>query len=68
MDEDFREVRFDLYCRDCTHNEVPETKSPCNECLEHPVNLYTYRPVNWKEMDKNTKEVTNNEKNRSSNR
>ena len=69
MDEDYREVRFDLYCKDCKHKEVTETESPCNECLEHPVNLHTYKPVNWKETDKNPKrEVANNERNRSSNR
>lgn len=67
MDEDFREVRFDLYCRDCTHNEVPETESPCNECLEEPTNLYTYKPTGFKEKEKG-KDVTNNEKDRSSNR
>lgn len=68
MYEDFKEVRFDLYCNDCKHNEVPEIESPCNECLEHPVNLRTHKPVNWKEMDKNFKEGTNNERIRSSNR
>lgn len=52
MDEDYREVLFDVYCKDCKYIEVPEIEEPCNECLEHPVCLYVYRPVSFKEKEK----------------
>ena len=52
MDEDFREVRFDLYCKDCKHGKVPETESACFDCLEESVNLHTYKPTGFKEKEK----------------
>lgn len=65
--ENYKEVHFDEYCKTCKYKDLKEVKDPCNECLEHPMNLYTHKPVGWKEMDKSTKEVTNNERIRSSN-
>lgn len=53
MDEDYREVRFDIYCKICKHSEVPEIEEPCNGCLEEATNLYAYKPVGFKEKEKN---------------
>lgn len=51
VDNDYKEVYFGEYCKTCKHKDVPEIEEPCNECLEYPVNLYTHRPVNWKEKE-----------------
>lgn len=31
-------IEFDQYCKTCQHEKLAETDSPCDECLEHPVN------------------------------
>lgn len=42
-------VQFDQYCTTCKYCELPESEDPCNECLTEPVNLYSHKPVYWKE-------------------
>ena len=51
MDDNFKEVYFDLYCKTCKHKESKETEYPCDECLDNPINLYSHKPVKWE--DKN---------------
>lgn len=51
VDNDYKEVYFGEYCKTCKHKDTPEIEEPCNECLEYPVNLYTHKPVNWKEKE-----------------
>lgn len=55
MDEEYREVRFDLYCETCKHKDKAEEEDPCVECLEEPLNQYTDKPVKWEE-NKNRKQ------------
>ena len=38
-------VRFDKYCKTCKHEKLEENEPPCDECLEHPVNLHSHKPV-----------------------
>ena len=49
IDNEYREVLFDKYCKTCKHEKLDETEDPCNECLENPVNLYSQKPVKWEE-------------------
>lgn len=49
MENKYKEVYFDKYCETCEHKEVREDEEPCNECLTETVNLYSHKPVNWKE-------------------
>lgn len=51
IDNDYKEVYFSEYCKTCKFEKTPETEDPCNECLEYPANLYTHKPVNWKEKE-----------------
>lgn len=44
---DYREVRFDRYCYLCKHLDKNGYESPCEECMDTPLNLYSARPVNW---------------------
>lgn len=52
IDNDYKEVYFWEYCKTCKYAKTPENEMPCNDCLEYPVNLYTHKPVNWKEKEK----------------
>ena len=49
--EVYKEVRFDQYCKTCKYEKLKEDESPCYECLENPVNVYSHKPVCWKEKE-----------------
>ena len=51
MDEGYKEVRFDLYCKTCKHEKVKDVEEPCNECLDNSANLYSVKPVKWEEKE-----------------
>ena len=52
MNEGYKEVYFDQYCKTCKHKEKKDNEEPCDECLDNPINLYSHKPVNYKEKDK----------------
>ena len=43
------EVDFEYYCPKCKHEEVSETKDPCNECLDQCWNEETRKPIKFVE-------------------
>lgn len=43
-------VNFE-YCNTCEYKDTPEDENPCHECLNEPVNLYSEKPVNYKEKE-----------------
>ena len=47
MEEQYKEVRFDKYCKDCKHKKKKENESPCDECLSEPTKLYSQIPVKY---------------------
>lgn len=47
VDSDLRKVSYWEYCNICKHADCPESEDPCFECLDHPLNYYTDRPVNY---------------------
>lgn len=49
MDNEYREVDFERYCANCKYQRNEETDSPCDECLEEPVNLYSTKPTKWEQ-------------------
>ena len=49
MENVYKEVYFNKYCKDCKHINVDGDKDPCNECLTNSVNLYSHKPVNFEE-------------------
>lgn len=51
MDEDYKEVYFDQYCKICKYKDLAENEEPCSECLDKPLNLYSHKPVLYKEKD-----------------
>lgn len=46
-DENYKEVYFGEYCKTCKYEKVDEKDTPCNECLEEPVNDGSVKPVKW---------------------
>lgn len=42
-------VDFETYCKTCEHKDRKENEQPCCECLEHPTNLHSRKPVKWEE-------------------
>ena len=49
---EYEEVYFHEYCEKCEYKDVDEVKDPCNECLSEPANLYSHKPVKFKEKNK----------------
>lgn len=47
IQNDEKEVRFELYCYKCRHSDEPEDCEACDECLQHPTNLYSQKPVRY---------------------
>lgn len=47
----YKEVYFDVYCSECEHEGLKDVESPCNECLENPINLHSHKPTNFKEKE-----------------
>lgn len=43
----YKEVYFDQYCKLCKYLALDEVTSPCSECLNNPVNIYSHKPVNF---------------------
>lgn len=48
MDHD-KEVYFAEYCKKCKHKDLDEGLDPCHECLEHPSNVNSHKPVLYEE-------------------
>ena len=49
MEESYKEVYFDQYCKNCKYEKMKETDNPCDECLNNPVNLYSHKPIMYEE-------------------
>ena len=52
VDSDLREVSYEKYCGICKYADCSESADPCFECLDHPLNYCTDRPVNWEAKKK----------------
>lgn len=49
MEEYYKEVYFNEYCKTCQYKKNEEQDEPCDECLCDPINLYSHKPVKWEE-------------------
>lgn len=49
MENIYKEVYYDQYCKKCGHKDVKESESPCYECLNEPVNTDSHKPVKFVE-------------------
>lgn len=46
---EYKEVRFDLFCSKCVFRDIPQDEEPCNECLSGTTNLHSIKPIKFKE-------------------
>ena len=51
LNELYKEVQFDKYCKKCKHKIKNENEEPCDECLSEPTNLYSEKPIKYKEIN-----------------
>jgi hypothetical protein len=51
MDEGYKEVYFDKYCKTCKYKKLKEEECPCSECLDAPINYASHKPVKWQEKE-----------------
>lgn len=49
MEDLYKEVYFETYCKTCKYKDRKEEQLPCCDCLEEPVNLQSNKPVKWEE-------------------
>ena len=49
MEEIYKEVYFNEYCKTCMHKGIKEADEPCAECLTYPANTYSHKPINYEE-------------------
>lgn len=52
MVNQYKEVYFDVYCKSCQYQQLREDEHPCHNCLSTPANIYSHKPINWKEKEK----------------
>ena len=58
MNDELKEVYFNLYCNQCKYKETEETEKPCNDCMSIPARPYSHKPEYFKEKEsKFNKEV-----------
>lgn len=46
-----KEVRFDIYCKDCKHFDKKETEEPCWRCMNQGWNEDSHRPIYYEAKD-----------------
>lgn len=46
---EMKEVYFYKYCKTCQYKNAQEQEEPCTECLTHPVNQWSHKPLKYKE-------------------
>lgn len=42
---DYREVRFDIFCKHCKNKKLKDTDEPCDECLSCPTVSNSRKPL-----------------------
>lgn len=49
MEQNTKEVRYDIYCEQCKNKEKEDYEDPCNDCLNQPWNVDSRKPIYFKE-------------------
>lgn len=52
VDEYYKEVKFNKYCKLCKYKNQKESESPCDDCLSEPVNTNSEKPVYFRSVEK----------------
>lgn len=46
-----KEVYFDEYCETCKYESLKGYEDPCDNCLEHPYNYDSHKPIYWEKNE-----------------
>lgn len=49
---EYKEVIFGDYCKKCQFKDKTEHEEPCDECISNAVNLWSHKPIKFKEAEK----------------
>lgn len=49
---EYREVRFDIFCKHCKNYKFKGTDEPCNECLSYPTVPNSRKPYRFEGDEK----------------
>lgn len=49
MDDNYKFVDFDKYCKTCKHYDLNDVDDPCFDCLDKPTNLNSHKPVYYED-------------------
>ncbi len=47
----YKEVNFEKYCKTCKYKNLDPGEDPCDGCLSEPMNVDSRKPVYWKEAE-----------------
>ena len=48
MEENLKEVPYDLYSPTCLYQNNAEHEEPCHDCLNEPIRYFSHKPYRWK--------------------
>lgn len=51
MENNFKEVYYDEFCKKCKFEEREEDEDPCWYCLDEPMNINSHKPLEFREKD-----------------
>lgn len=51
-----KEVRFDIYCKQCKHYDKSESEDPCWDCLNEGQNWDSHKPLFFVEGERQKSE------------
>ena len=54
-DDRCRITDFQTYCEQCTHKNLNEALSPCNECLDEGTREETVKPLYFEQVKNETR-------------
>ncbi len=49
MNEGYKEVRYDLYCKKCKYGDLSGDEEPCWECLSDSIRMRSDKPHKFEE-------------------
>ena len=51
MENSYKEVYFDQYCKTCKNEKLAETDDPCDDCLNEPMNVNSHKATMCEEKE-----------------
>lgn len=49
MEREHQKIVKFIFCKWCTNKDTDEINEPCADCLDHPANIDSVRPIHFKD-------------------